>query len=270
MLTLNNIKVKKFTFPDGQQHINLDGVIDWKNVTEFNIKCSIKDAKDLIDILLVNEVIQKHNQYVIPVNLYIEYLYGARMDRRIGDFEPFTLKVVADILNTCRFSRIFTFNVHSDVSTNLLRSKNILPSRQVDKAIALSKADICVAPDKGSIKWVELMLDDNMFTSCEKKRDLSTGKLSGFTVLEPDRVKGKNCLIVDDICDGGVTFAGIAAELRKAGAKSVSLYVSHGIFSKGYKIEGIDKIYTTNSFKEKYPEEVVVFDAFAIGLEYIY
>lgn len=55
-------------------------------------------------------------------------------------------------------------------------------------------------------------------------------------------------LIVDDICDGGGTFVGLAKELRAAGATRVYLYVTHGIFSKRLPLEGIDHVYTTDSF----------------------
>jgi ribose-phosphate pyrophosphokinase len=63
------------------------------------------------------------------------------------------------------------------------------------------------------------------------------------------------CLIVDDICDGGATFVALARKLREAGAIEVSLFVTHGIFSKGKDLEGIDNIYTTGSFTGKvYPK----------------
>ena len=58
-------------------------------------------------------------------------------------------------------------------------------------------------------------------------------------------------LIVDDLCDAGGTFIGSAQVLRDAGARSVSLYVTHGVFSKGVENllnNGIDAIYTTTSF----------------------
>ena len=57
-------------------------------------------------------------------------------------------------------------------------------------------------------------------------------------------------LIVDDLCDAGGTFIGSAQVLRDAGARSVSLYVTHGLFSKGVGNlleQGIDRIYTTSS-----------------------
>jgi ribose-phosphate pyrophosphokinase len=64
-----------------------------------------------------------------------------------------------------------------------------------------------------------------------------------------DDLHGQTCFIVDDICDGGGTFAGTAKVLREKGAGKVNLIVSHGIFSRGPVIESIDTIYTTDSYK---------------------
>jgi ribose-phosphate pyrophosphokinase len=62
----------------------------------------------------------------------------------------------------------------------------------------------------------------------------------------------KDCLIVDDLCDGGYTFITLADKLRKNGARRVYLYVSHGLFSKGFPplFAKIDHIYCTNSVKD--------------------
>jgi ribose-phosphate pyrophosphokinase len=81
-----------------------------------------------------------------------------------------------------------------------------------------------------------------------KKRDPLTGKLSGFEVPEID--PASRVMIVDDICDGGGTFIGIADKLGLP-REQMALYVTHGIFSKGFgELMGrYRKIYTTNSFK---------------------
>ena len=55
---------------------------------------------------------------------------------------------------------------------------------------------------------------------------------------------------MDDICDGGGTFAGTAKMLKEKGAGKVNLIVSHGIFSKGPSIDFVDEIYSTDSFKK--------------------
>ena len=69
------------------------------------------------------------------------------------------------------------------------------------------------------------------------------------TLLQGD-VAGRDVLIADDLCDAGGTFIGSAAALREAGARSVSLYVTHDLFSKGVEYllsQGIERIWTTSS-----------------------
>jgi len=58
-------------------------------------------------------------------------------------------------------------------------------------------------------------------------------------------------LIVDDICDGGGTFLGLAKELKSKNAGKLYLAISHGIFSKGFEslAKDFQKIFTTDSFK---------------------
>ena len=65
-------------------------------------------------------------------------------------------------------------------------------------------------------------------------------------------VKNRNCLIVDDLADGGRTFKLLATELKLQGARKVYLYVTHGQFHFGFEElkESIDHIYCTNSYKE--------------------
>ena len=45
-------------------------------------------------------------------------------------------------------------------------------------------------------------------------------------------VKGKNCILIDDIVDTAGTLTNAADALISEGAKSVSAYVTHGVFSK--------------------------------------
>ena len=92
---------------------------------------------------------------------------------------------------------------------------------------------------------------------CSKSRDVKTGKLKGFKVYADD-LQGKDCLIVDDICDGGGTFMGLAEELKNKNAGNLYLAVSHGIFSKGFDhlAEHFTKIFTTDSFQNINNENV--------------
>ncbi|MEQ2351952.1 phosphoribosyltransferase family protein [Pseudoalteromonas piscicida] len=85
----------------------------------------------------------------------------------------------------------------------------------------------------------------------QKVRNLKTGEIVQTQVL--GEVKGKDLLIVDDICDGGRTFTELAKVLKAQGANSIALYVTHGIFSQGLGVFSglIDTVYTTNSCRDK-------------------
>lgn len=76
-----------FIFSDGQRHITLDA--DVSN-SEVQITTSLTCADDLFDLLLVNDILE-HNKNT--VHLRIEYLLGARMDARINDRQPLTMRV---------------------------------------------------------------------------------------------------------------------------------------------------------------------------------
>jgi ribose-phosphate pyrophosphokinase len=260
-MTINGIEPESMTFPDGQPHVKLNAIPE---ASRYDIQCSIRNSEELMRLMLVANVLGKRNS---GEHLYLEiaYLLGARMDRPIDHYQPFTLEVVTKIINTFQFAGILLFNVHSEVSENLLRAVNILPIKQIkeikrfynEMGIHLA----CVAPDKGSVNWIKYCVDH--YVTCTKIRDSQTGKLSAFKVDQPNEVNSRECLIIDDICDGGGTFVGLAKELRKAGAKKILLYVSHGIFSKGFELEGIDEIWTTDSYwkREHYPENIHVLSA---------
>lgn len=238
---------KTFTFPDGQPHFILETYeVDFNEVT---VETAIKSPSDLVLVCLVSSVLRQHGYS--QVNLDVRYLLGARMDRAIGWNEPFTLDVVARIINSCGFSRVRILDAHSEVATRLIRnSTNLLPRGAVLQAVnALGGAQI-VIPDKGATDRVMKMLPSCLPVQAFKRRDTETGVLSGFGILDAYLVKNASVLIVDDICDGGGTFVGEAQVLREAGAKTVNLFVTHGIFSKGLPLKGIDRIYTTDSFCE--------------------
>lgn len=104
-----------------------------------------------------------------------------------------------------------------------------------------------ISPDAGANKKTLEMakfLGHNNFIRADKIRNVKTGSIEHTAVY--GCVKDKDCLIVDDICDGGATFIALAERLKFGDAKSVSLYVTHGIFSKGKQHlldNGVDHIY---------------------------
>lgn len=244
------IGYEKLTFPDGQPHIKLNQVVEKKYV---DITVSITSPDDLFDLMLVTEILTRSEN---DIHLYIRYLMGGRMDRPIDDQSPDTLSVVAMMLRDgtgYAFDSITVLDPHSEMSTRRLVAEAHYPLRDVWEMLENYRPEdvVIVIPDDGAKERVHRMTEGTAFTRFvqgHKKRDPINGKLSGFSVDDIKTVEGYQCIMIDDLCDGGYTFTGIAKLLREAGAIQVDLFVTHGVFSKGRNLDGIDNIYTTNSY----------------------
>ena len=108
----------------------------------------------------------------------------------------------------------------------------------------------CFSPDEGAMKRY-FGSGHKPYAFGMKKRDWETGKILSLDIINSENIVNKDVLIVDDICSRGGTFFYAAKALKEAGAKNISLYVTHlektvfdgEMFSSGL----IDKIYTTES-----------------------
>ena len=264
--TLPEIEFNSFKFSGGEIHIKLSNLIDYDKITKVVITNRIKSSDDLIKILMVKDALQRKG--IKEFDLVMPYIPYGRQDRVCVEGEAFALKVFANIINSAKFDNVLTFDPHSGISPALIDNckeiniNNILRKVCYNICVIDSSDILLISPDAGSNKKMNILYDKSLFTGlvkCDKKRDVDTGKLSGFEVFAND-LQGKPCLIVDDICDGGGTFIGLAEELKKKNAGNLYLYVSHGIFSKGIYdlITVFKKIYTTNSFSDLPPHEGAV------------
>lgn len=258
----SEIDFTTFTFPDGQPHLKID-VTALTGIQSCKIKTRLASMNDVFLALAAKNALEYAG--VDHIELAISYLMAARMDRVMTDGEPFSLKIVADILNLAAFKRITIFDPHSDVATALIHRSTAIENTLLVKAAVedfeqrfpeqMANGYSLVSPDSGALKKVykvaqQLGIED--VAECIKHRDVKTGQLSGFKTFE-ENFHRKTCFIVDDLCDGGGTFAGIASLLKSRNAGAVVLVVSHGIFSKGLSIAGVDHIYTTDSYRS-FPE----------------
>lgn len=179
--------------------------------------------------------------------LVLPYLPGARQDRSnpTGDV-LITAASIADEINRRHFNRVITVDPHSPVMPNLIQGITLYPLNRISNGI-IKSYDGIIAPDVGARERAKVFATFKglpMYYGA-KRRDVATGKLAGFSVDVP---KG-HYLVVDDICDGGGTFMGLAGEIKKCNA-TADLYVTHGIFAKGAEkklLKHYQEIFTTDS-----------------------
>lgn len=249
--TENEITYDYFTFSGGEPHIKIkSNLVDVKKVI---ITQRIQTFNDVGILLLAVNALR--NMGITQLDLLIPYFPAARQDRLMVTGEALSVKVYAEIINNQNFNSVTVFDPHSEVTPALLNNCKVIDNYSFIKKITnqLNKNLVLISPDGGALKKiykVAAYLQEYDVVECSKSRDVKTGKLSGFKVYTDD-LNGKDCLIVDDICDGGGTFLGLAKELKAKNAGDLYLAISHGIFSKGFESLGEEfkKIFTTNSFK---------------------
>lgn len=202
---------------------------------------------DLIAMLIVADAIHRDGG---EVSAYIPYLPGARQDRRQAG-EALSCKVYADLINKCGFKTVVCVDPHSDVMPALINNCQVDSIYTVINVPHKEFVGI-IAPDAGASKRANqaATLYELPVFQALKKRDMATGKLSKFT-CETLPSEGK-LLVVDDICDGGGTFIGLA-KATGLPKERLALWVTHGIFSgKATDLKNYySAIYTTDSHPGK-------------------
>lgn len=253
------IDIKHRTFGGGEPHLYVAEFPHRKD-DEVIIKLKFQSSEDIMNLLLLNNVVENiYRGKNFHKMLWCEYLPFSRQDRITSINEPFSLKVITDLINSLKFDEVVTIDNHSDVAEALLWNNRNVPQYEATtgnvKLLTFSYDTIC-APDAGAIKKVtkfrkELNPQATLVTA-NKVRDLITGEITGTEIWGD--VNDKKVLIVDDICDGGRTFIELAKVLYEAGAKEVGLLVTHGIFSRGVEPlqeAGIKDIMTLNDLRKQ-------------------
>lgn len=213
-------------YPDGQPHVivTLDGYEEVRVVTP------IRNPLELFNLAAASNAIDGMGS--VKRELVIPYLMGARSDRHQLHGDSCDLKVVADIINSLGFAAVHLFDPHSNAATELIHHSKAHNNSKLVEAYNMPDA-VLICPDDGAREKVKNYADWNdsieQIAFCEKVRDPNTGRIT-LKLLDPSVCEGRNCVIIDDICDGGATFLAIA---QQAKAKHMTLIVSHGIFSKG-------------------------------------
>jgi ribose-phosphate pyrophosphokinase len=152
-------------------------------------------------------------------------------------------KLVSNLITNAGAHRIVTVDLHAgqiqgffDIPVDNLFSTPIF-SKHIKKYIS-NKNIICVAPDVGGVERARALGQKlNVGLAIVDKRRPAPGKSQVMNII--GNVKGKNCLLVDDIIDSGGTIVNAAKALKEKGAKDVYVYVTHGVLS-GNAVEQIN------------------------------
>ena len=236
---LVNSSIRKFS--DGEIYIEINENIRGNSI--FIIQGISSPANDnLMELLLCIDALKKSSAKNITA--VIPYFGYARQDRKVVPRTSISAKLVSNLITKAGADRIVTVDLHAgqiqgffDIPVDNLFSTPIF-ARHIKRKIK-SKNLICVAPDVGGVERTRALgrkLDVGL--AIIDKRRPAPGKSQVMNVI--GNVKGKTCIITDDIIDSGGTIVNAADALIKRGAKEVYVYVTHGVLS-GEAVEKIKK-----------------------------
>lgn len=243
---VNKMEVESFNFSGGECHVKVGPEL----INEAaEIYAKLNSSNSIMQLIMTVDAIRQIKADT-TINLTIPYFPYARQDRVCNVGEAFGAKVMADLINNMHCDKVTVLDPHSNVIVDNLENCEVVSLSDIitrsSLADKITKEQITViAPDKGAREKVELVCKKLSadFVCASKVRDSQTGNITK-TELHGD-VEGKDCIILDDICDGGRTFIELAKVLHEKGAGKIYLYVTHGIFSHGVKIlrEYLDHVY---------------------------
>src|SRR5690606_17496134 len=140
--------------------------------------------------------------------------------------------IIAKFINSMNFDRVEVLHPHSSITLALINNSVELKNFEYVKKVFTEVGNpTLVSPDAGAYKTTHEIAE-------KLNADLIPSnkiRINGIPVISiQGDVTNKQCLIVDDIADGGRTFKFLAEELKKQGAQKVFLYVTHAQFNYGY------------------------------------
>ena len=258
-IPLGKVEIERFS--DGE--ILVRNLSDIKGKTVYIIQSTGQNSSDsLMELLIAIDAFK--NSSCKEVVCVIPYYGFSRQDRVARKGEPITAKVVAHALQAAGADRFICVDLHTQQIQGFF-SAPVMDLETYDifgdyfvkrfKELGIKERDVAVvSPDHGSdvrVRDLSSLFDNAEIAVISKRRPAPN--ISEVTNVVGE-VKGKTCLIIDDIIDTGGTINNAVDAIFKKGAKEVFVCATHAVFSKGQVID-------------KRVKEIVITDTLQTNLE---
>jgi len=231
-LQLTNASIKRFSDMEifAEIHENVRG----EDV--FLIQSTSYPANDnLMELLITLDALRRASARRITT--VIPYYGYARQDRKTGGRTPITAKLVANLITQAGANRVLSLDLHSgqiqgffDIPLDNLYAAPLFTNDIAEQY--KGEKPVIVSPDVGGVQRARAVAKriDADLAIIDKRRE-KAGVSEVMNII--GEIEGRPCILVDDIVDSAGTLCNAAVALTKAGAKSVSAYVTHGVLSGG-------------------------------------
>ena len=231
-LELTNASIKRFS--DMEIFVEIHENVRGEDV--FVIQATSYPANDnLMELLISLDALRRASAR--RVTAVIPYFGYARQDRKTGGRTPITAKLVANLVTQAGAGRVLTLDFHSgqiqgffDIPLDNLFSAPVFTDDM--QKIYDNGEPVVVSPDVGGVVRARAIAKRiHADLAIIDKRREKAGVSEVMNII--GEIKGRPCILVDDIVDSAGTLCNAATALMEAGAKSVSAYVTHGVLSGG-------------------------------------
>jgi len=238
-ISLTDASVKRFA--DDEIFIEIHENVRGEDV--FVVQSTSHPANDnLMELLISIDALRRASAKRITA--VIPYFGYARQDRKPGPRTPISAKLVANLITEAGADRVLTVDLHAgqiqgffDIPTDNLYGAPVISEdiirRHSDKDIMV------VSPDVGGVVRARALakrLDNAPLAIVDKRRE-HAGVSEVMNIIGD--VKGRFCVMIDDIADSAGTLCNAADALIAAGATDVAAYITHGVLS-GKAVERVN------------------------------
>ncbi len=190
---------------------------------------------NLMELLITLDALRRSSAR--RVTAVVPYFGYSRQDRKTGSRTPISAKLVANLITEAGANRVLTLDLHAgqiqgffDIPVDNLYAAPLFTT-DIQERFA-GRDLMIVSPDVGGVLRARNLASRlNCDLAIIDKRRERAGVSEVMNVI--GEVEGFDCILVDDICDSGGTLCNAAIALKADGARSVSVYVTHGVLSGG-------------------------------------
>lgn len=231
-------------FSDGEIQVNIEESIRGDHV--FILQSTSSSVNDnLMEILIMVDALKRASAEKISV--VIPYYGYARQDRKARSREPITSKLVANMLEVAGVDRLLTVDLHAaqiqgffDIPVDHLMGAPLIAD-YFDRHRLVGDDVVVVSPDHGGVTRARKLAQflQTPIAIIDKRRSVT--KMNTSEVMNIiGNVKGKKCILIDDMIDTAGTICHAADALAEAGATAVYASCTHPVLS-GPALENIEK-----------------------------
>jgi len=238
-------------FSDGEYNFHIQENVRGADVFIIQPTCPPTDRNLMELLIMIDTFVRASAERVTAVIPYFGY---ARSDKKDRPRVPIAAKLVANLITTAGAHRIMTIDLHAaqiqgffDIPVDHIYAAPVMVKYFLDNPL---DDLVVVAPDTGGAERARAYakrLDADLALVDKRREKANVAEVMNVV----GRVKGKNCVIIDDMCDTGGTICKVADAIYREGAKRIFAGFTHAVLSgqaaENIRNSHIEKVIVTNT-----------------------